>query len=469
MYVYICFDVEDLVHPGSDDAARDVAEVLSAEGIVAAMCVVGEKARLWERRGRTDVIAAYARHDVSLHTDQHSIHPVVAEYLADKGWADGVAEAVRQEGPGARDLARIFGVQPSSWGTPGSSWGPHIPAATRQLGIPSNIYSAARSGTTGACWFVGQFCYMDYLYFPGGEDAYCDDAAFAAGLPLLLERIQEGQRRGLSCQGVFAGHPTRFRYLTFWDAANFAHGHNTAPADYRFSPSRDDAAYTTGLRNLQRMAMAVRDLPGVEVISVRALNDYFASGTGSIAWADLRRLEQTTAESASIRADDPLASPAQALDVLASAVIILAEGQANVPSLPLRDVLGPVDLPPALSQPVTISQQAWLTLCRDLVHHSEATGHLPTALAVDGTAVGPGPLLKAMAAAFLNLERGQASTQITLQPGAEEPATAAEFAERAIYKSLPGWPPHPLDLRLDRLALNTRLQAWSLKPAVLKT
>ncbi|MEJ5199835.1 MAG: hypothetical protein WHX53_13005, partial [Anaerolineae bacterium] len=68
MYIYLCFDVEDLVHPDSDDIPRDIAQMLADDGVVASMYVVGEKARLWERRGRWDVIAAVARHDVGLHT-----------------------------------------------------------------------------------------------------------------------------------------------------------------------------------------------------------------------------------------------------------------------------------------------------------------------------------------------------------------------------------------------------------------
>jgi hypothetical protein len=117
MYLFICFDVEDIVHPDSDDVARDIAEMLAADGITASMFVGGEKARLWERRGRWDVISAVGRHDVGLHTDHHSIHPTVSEYLADRGWSDGVKEAMRVEGPAAGDLARIFHRYPTSWAT----------------------------------------------------------------------------------------------------------------------------------------------------------------------------------------------------------------------------------------------------------------------------------------------------------------------------------------------------------------
>ncbi|NOZ26918.1 MAG: hypothetical protein GXP39_02560 [Chloroflexi bacterium] len=467
MYVYVCFDVEDLVHPDSDDVALDIAEVLTEDGITAMMCVVGEKARLWEQRGRDDVIAAVGKHDVGLHTNRHSVHPAVAEYLADKGWEDGVMEAMRQEGPGARDLARIFGAAPSTWGTPGSSWGPQIPAATRRLGIPSNIYSHARSGETGACWFAGQLCYSEYVSLPGGEDACCDDTAFASALPSLLQKIDDMRRRGFSCLGLFAAHPTRLRYTVFWDALNFARGQNTDPADYRLAPRRDDATYATGLRNLRRMVQAVRDLPGVEIVPVRALNDRFAAGAGPIGWDEVRQLARAIAESETIRTDIPLASPAQALDVLARAALYLAEEDPRPDELILRDVLGPINPPPSLERPATVPVRTALTLARDLVDHIDATGHLPATLAVDDTFAGPGPMLRLLGTLFLDLDHGQVPEQVTISPGAEEPEIAARLVEEGIYRRLPGWPPHPLDLELDTLALHTRLQSWSLKPAVL--
>jgi hypothetical protein len=467
LYIYVCFDVEDLVHLDSDDIAYDVSQMLADDGIVATMCVVGEKARLWERRDRTDVIAAVTQHDVSLHTDHHSVHPTVSEYLADRGWADGVAEAVRQEEPGARDLARIFGVYPSTWGTSGSSWGPHIPAATRQMGIPSNIYSHAHSGETGACWFAGQLCYSDYVSLPGGEDACCDDAAFEAALPALLQQVRDAQQRGFSCLGLFAAHPTRFRYTVFWDALNYTRGQNTPPSEYRFAPRRDDEPYATGLRNLRRMILALRDLPGVDIISTRALNNHFVLEAGPIAWAKVRQLAQATADSETIQAEDPLASPAQTLDLLAQAVLRLTADGATPAYLARRLVLGPVELPPTLDRPVTITAAAGLDLCRKLVRHVDETGSLPTTLSVGGVPVGPGPLLRAAAATFLDLDRGREIGRVTVRPGAEEPEIAAGLAETAIHQRLPGWPPHPPDLRLDLLALHTRLQSWSLKPATL--
>ncbi len=467
MYLYICFDVEDLVHPDSDDIPRDIAEMLADDGIVASMYVVGEKARLWERRGRTDVIAAVRQHDVGLHTDHHSVHPTVSEYLADKGWADGVAEALRQEAPGAHDLARIFGSYPSTWATSGSSWAPQIPAATRRMGLKSNIYSHVRAGETGVCWFAGQLCFPEVLVIPGAEDTYCDDPAFEAGLPVLMEQVEDARRRGLACAALFGAHPTRLRYTAFWDSLNFSRGQNTAPSDYRYAPRRDDATYATALRNLRRAILAVRELPGVELTSPRAFPGLFRPETGPLAWAEVHALAQAALDCDQISVESPDASAAQALDLMARALIRLAAGGARPGYLMMQTVLGPVEAPPALQSPVTVGETELLKLCRELVAHVDATGHLPASLSLDGTTVGPGPLLRAVASAFLGRDEGQTPHRIALDPGWDEPAIATSLAADAIYQRLPHWSPHAPDLRLDQLALHTRLQSWSLKPAIL--
>src|SRR5258706_7369712 len=48
-----------------DDAAKRLAELLTQRGIRATFKVVGEKARVLEKRGRTDVIDALKKHDIA--------------------------------------------------------------------------------------------------------------------------------------------------------------------------------------------------------------------------------------------------------------------------------------------------------------------------------------------------------------------------------------------------------------------
>jgi hypothetical protein len=121
--VILWFDTEDYLLPADDDADKRVAAMLTQRHIRATFKVVGEKARVLERRGRRDVIEALKQHDIGYHSNLHSVHPAPAEYLADCGLLDGIDEFVRREARGAADVRRIFGV-PSlvCYGQPGSSW-----------------------------------------------------------------------------------------------------------------------------------------------------------------------------------------------------------------------------------------------------------------------------------------------------------------------------------------------------------
>src|SRR5262245_36197759 len=55
--VVLWFDTEDYLLLSDDDATLRLATFLTSEGIRATFKIVGEKARVLEKRGRTDVIA----------------------------------------------------------------------------------------------------------------------------------------------------------------------------------------------------------------------------------------------------------------------------------------------------------------------------------------------------------------------------------------------------------------------------
>src|SRR5579862_1268267 len=92
VYVVLWFDTEDYLSPADDDASLHLARFLTAEGIRATFKIVGEKARVLERRGRTDTIEALKKHEIGFHSNYHSPHPTPSQYLSGLGWDEGVAE-----------------------------------------------------------------------------------------------------------------------------------------------------------------------------------------------------------------------------------------------------------------------------------------------------------------------------------------------------------------------------------------
>ena len=156
VYVILWFDTEDYILPAADDAALHLATFLTHEGIRGTFKVVGEKARVLERRKRDDVIAALKKHEIGFHSNWHSVQPSPAMYLSTLGWDEGVAEFDRREGPGRDDVERIFGKAPTCYGQPGSSWGPQSYGAMRQWGMGVYLDSGRHVGLDGKpCYYDG--------------------------------------------------------------------------------------------------------------------------------------------------------------------------------------------------------------------------------------------------------------------------------------------------------------------------
>src|SRR5258708_17244942 len=98
--VILWFDTEDYLLPADDDACKRLAEMLTERHIRATFKVVGEKARVLERRGRRDVIDALKKDHIGYHANFHSVHPAPSEYLVDYGFLAGVAECEPPQGGG---------------------------------------------------------------------------------------------------------------------------------------------------------------------------------------------------------------------------------------------------------------------------------------------------------------------------------------------------------------------------------
>src|SRR5262245_16949292 len=155
VYVILWFDTEDYILPQSDTAAKRLAETLTRLGVRATFKVVGEKARMLERRGRKDVIAALQKHEIGYHSNTHSQQPTVAVYLQHAGWEDGAAEFYRREVQGVRDIERIFGVTPVCYGQPGSAWASQAYPALERMGVEAYVDEADHVGIDDQPFYYG--------------------------------------------------------------------------------------------------------------------------------------------------------------------------------------------------------------------------------------------------------------------------------------------------------------------------
>ena len=344
-FVVVTFDTEDYITPESehiDDIPKWLAETMTEEGVTGTFFVIGEKARSLEKRGRRDVIAAMAKHDIGSHTNFGSIHPTVTEELEKAGWDDGVRLMLEQESAGIEELARIFGVPVTTLARHGGSYGPQLVAA---LGSLKAGYQGSPASLPGhdVVWFCNALNFS--AQYAGFDDSYYRDDLFEPVFDKLKADFPEssGPRRSwLSSRG----HPTKIRAEEFWDL-NFYYGKNTPPEEWRIPRLRPQETMATAQKNFRRMMRWLKGRDDIEITTYRALMDIYSGQKEQMTREDLRTIAAAALESKTLAPTADF-SPAEAFAGLAEAITgYRADGQ--LPSgQPSVHPLGPMEMPPAL-------------------------------------------------------------------------------------------------------------------------
>lgn len=266
--VLFWFDVEDFINPESEEALLAILELLDRRGLVGIFKLVGEKIRMLEAHGRTDIIERLKRHEIGYHTNLHSVHPVVTEYLEPCGFAEGAAEFERREGSGYHDLNRITGVASDCYGQPGLAWAPQVYPVLRHWGIQA--YLDVHNQITLAhrpFWYGGL---LNLTSLKG-----------AMSLPLreggLEKAIQDFDRLCAEQAGEEIGiislfyHPTEFVFSEFWDGVNFAKGNNPPPDQWVKPPFRPDGEMKRLLSRVEQFVDYTLSKENVEYIGTNQL------------------------------------------------------------------------------------------------------------------------------------------------------------------------------------------------------
>jgi hypothetical protein len=478
--VVLWFDTEDYLLPASDDAAMRVAEILTARGIRGTFKVVGEKARVLERRSRADVIAALRKHDIGYHSNLHSVHPTPAEYLSAFGWLDGIAEFARRESEGARDVRRIFGVPGlSCYGQPGSSWGPQAHAALRQIGVvtradvPVYLDEGTQVGLDEKpFWYAGALNVFAMgrnqtrmeLHEPGGLEKGC--AAFEAA----YERLR-GDGGGLI--SIYY-HPAEWVHREFWDAVNFRRGANPPREEWQRPPQRPAAETEAAYQRFAKYLDYQLSRPGVKHVTASDLAAIYRNPIREQG-AERETVEDVAQRVARAPALDVVrdrsgraVSPAEQFSIL---TVFLARAIADG-RLPARvdvaELLGPSERPPA-TEVGELPWRAFRDALRDAADEARVRRQVPTCVFAGVRKIAPADFLRASAAVALAvLDAGPAGRPAFPETVAIPKGTAVA-TERYVADDTPdlfgAWIIHPEGFRAPRIVEMAKLQAWTLKPA----
>lgn len=477
--VILWFDTEDYLLRADDDADKRLAQMLTQRGIHATFKVVGEKARVLEKRGRSDVIEAMKNHTIAYHSNLHSVHPAPAEYLADCGLLDGMEEFVRHEARGAADVRRIFSVPSlACYGQPGSSWAPQAIAALGACGIgtdgvPCYVDSGNHIGLHGKpYWYCGALIVYDMQPNETRMDLWQPDG-LAAGEKAVSQIADRLRGEGGGLISIYY-HPCEWVHKEFWDSVNFRRGANPPREQWKAPPQRPAEETEAAFARFGQYIDYIHAIPGIQFITAAQLPATYpdrlrSSGASD---ADVLELAKRIANPESKGIDfqtvgDKAFSPADQFALLSQAIARHFSASTSTPApLMVPDhLLGPDGPPPA--NPAALEPLTWLAFrdaARDANDYVQVHHRVPARVFIGPDPVAPADFLFALATSYLALNAHKEPQSVPI-PHRTEVLTARHVVPDSprVYG---GWIIHRANYRAPKILDVARLQAWTLKPAV---
>lgn len=457
VYVTFWFDTEDFILPQADDAAKRLAEMFIERNVKATFKIVGEKARVLEERGRDDVILALAQNDVAYHSTWHSVHPTPAEYCRDLDWQEGVSEFVRCEGIGLDVLRRVFGVNASCYGQPGGSWTPQSYAALRAFQIPLYLDVTSHVNLNDRpFWYAGILNVLglgDCVIRTGWTDKEVEQAGarFDRAHDKLIEE-------GGGIISVFY-HPCEFVHRQFWDGVNFAHGANPPRSQWKLPPVKSREEQEQAFGAFEAYLDHIVSHPATQLVTAREIPALYPDRVYShpLTPGDVQTIAGSFQKSLTyVDLGQRIASAAEGLLALSGAV-----AGSDTEELTLEFAYGPASTPQRFVSEGTFTWSAVQDAARQLLRVAQETKQLPSVVWVSGRPVRPEDFAVTVASVVASRQR---SGEVVLQRGELE-------ARKYVADDAPGlwgWVIFPEGFRAPRMMEIAKLQAWTIKPAVLR-
>ena len=464
VYVVLWFDTEDYILPASDDAALHIATFLTHENIRGTFKVVGEKAHL-ERRGRTDVIDALKKHEIGYHSNFHSVQPTPAAYLDALGWDDGVAEFDRRERPGFDDVRRIFGVAPSCYGQPGSSWAPQTLGAMKQWGMKVYLDAGRHVALDGKPFF---YCGLLNIYqitnMPRTGLVNPGDLEEAEGKFSAARKQLQAEGGGLVS---IIYHPCEFAHKEFWDGANFRNGANPPREQWKLPAAKTPEETRVAFDLWENYIRFMHHFDDVRFITASDAVRIYADRAVEQTWktADVKTVAAAVGDDPGFQQRDGYSlSAAEVFAILGQYVTERAAGrEAPMIAYP-NSPLGPSSPEVSLDAPVTVPGEQFLRTAADVSDSVRVHGRIPPAVWLGSQAVPPEAFLHSLALVALDMADGKPiAKSIEIKPARLASAKYVADDKPSLWKWVifrPGFhAPHVMEL--------AKREAWTLKPAIL--
>jgi peptidoglycan/xylan/chitin deacetylase (PgdA/CDA1 family) len=470
VYVYLWFDIEDYVDRESDNPPLILLNILKKHHVPVTCKIVGEKVRSLIEHGRRDVISAISECDVGYHSDTHSRHPTIWEYLADLDVISGAKEFELHEERGIKLIQEVFNRTPSCYGHPGYMWAPHVYPAMREMGIPVYLDEIGILNLDDApYWYCGvlnlngagkNFSYYDGTYeSPNGLDLY------KAKFEKTYQRLHKGKGWGGAVSICF--HPHLAINKKYWDCDNFGRGRNRSKEEYKHPPEQPAEVTKRAYQFFEEIIQYISSFEDVQWITASDAVKIFSRPKVVLGKDDLKQISQDFLSSASyVKSKDGYVSPAEVFYVVTRWLTEYANTGTFSNQTAVEEPLGP--MAPAHSKGRNrIKTKDFLAAAKATSDFLDFEKRIPSRINVGGyVELSPHDYL-ATACRVLNqilcVERlPDKVTVIKGRPPQVDRLSAAKFKEACRWIVLPP------NFDAPKIFEQACMQAWTLKPAVPK-
>ncbi|MBR4654966.1 MAG: hypothetical protein IKO72_16535 [Kiritimatiellae bacterium] len=455
------FDTEDYTCDRSNDAIRDIANILKSEDVKGNFNVVGFLALRLMELGRHDVIDALRHHVIGTQTLYHSRHPDIAELGDDPSYETAYRRTMLDEARGVGMLEAVFGEGRVVFACPPgnsvsavafdvySDLGILFNAATGFYGDSVADGKAYSSKTYGNGLLVRHGCKLEGLwYFNQYHLPYYSSFTLEGLLPRkgkpcpdfkgILDRLARFDYAGLYM------HPHMAVKLKHWDGGNYRYGNNCEWRRWMQVEDRDPADTAVFYERLKAFIRAVKADPRFEITDLGRMAGELKPRR-AITMADI------PAARASLEKDfGAIGEPASwcVADVFQAAVRFLRGEGARVPG----KVYGFLERPRGVASETSVLADD----LRAAAAKMDLGTFLPPEIDVGGKSIGPADFLFA---ALEVLDTG--ASRVTVRPR-EQLGSFKEVPTIENMKISDAWV-HTKEFRDKYLSERLRLQLWTLR------
>jgi hypothetical protein len=296
----------------------------------------------------------------------------------------------------------------------------------------------------------------------GGQSLVTGKAAFTKSYEQL-------RSRGGGTISIYY-HPNEWVQTEFWDAVNFKAGANPVRAEWKPPGTRPAAETEQAFQDFEAFIRFIKAQTGVRFVTASELMVLYrdAATTRSFQRQDLLALARSVQKEITFQKLDGYAvSAADVFGLLTSAAAAFVERNELPAAAKVTPLYGPArPYTPSAggTHSASFRWNAFAQTIRDTSDYCRTSHRLPDEVWIGAESVSPADYLATLAGAMESLiATGKPPSDVTRREG-------RYTADRYVAEDSPGlwsWPIFPAGFHAPHVMELARLQAWTLKPALL--